>query len=69
MEKSFFVYILTNKTNSIFYIGFTNDLNRRIQEHKSGIVDSFTKKYNLNKLVHFEETNDVKIAIEREKKL
>ena len=51
------------------YIGFTNNLERRVFEHKNKIADGFTKKYNVNKLVYFEQTNDVKSAIEREKQL
>lgn len=69
MEKQFYVYILTNKSNRVLYIGVTNDLGRRMYEHKSKMVAGFTNKYNLTKLVYFEETQDVKSAIEREKQL
>ena len=65
----YYVYILTNQKNSVFYIGVTNDIVRRIYEHKHKLVDGFTKKYNLDKLVYFEETNDVISAIRREKQL
>jgi len=65
----YYVYILTNKNNTVLYIGVTNDLKRRIYEHKNKLLDGFTKKYNINKLVYFEETNDIKIAIAREKQL
>jgi len=69
MEKQFYVYILTNKSDRVLYVGVTNDLGRRMYEHKSKMVDGFTNKYNLTKLVYFEETQDVKSAIEREKQL
>ena len=67
--NQYFVYILTNKSNKVLYIGVTNDLERRIYEHKNKMVDGFSKRYNLTKLVYFEETSDVKSAIEREKQL
>jgi len=67
--KSYYVYILTNRTNQIFYIGITNDLWRRIYEHKNHLVTGFTDKYNLEKLVYYEETSDVNSAIQREKQL
>ena len=67
--KQFYVYILTNKKYGTLYIGVTNNLERRIYEHKNKLADGFTKKYNLNKLVHFEETESVGAAIEREKQL
>ena len=65
----YYVYILTNKTNSVLYTGITNNLERRIYEHKNKLVEGFTKRYNVNKLIYFEETSDVKSAIEREKKI
>ena len=65
----YYVYIMTNKTNSTLYIGVTNNLKRRIYEHKEKLIDGFTKKYNITKLVYYEYTNDVKVAIEREKTL
>jgi len=65
----YYVYILTNKNNTVLYIGVTNDLKRRIYEHKNKLLEGFTKKYNINKLVYFEETNDIKSAIAREKQL
>jgi putative endonuclease len=67
--KQFYIYILTNKKYGVLYIGVTNNLERRIYEHKNKLVDGFTKKYNLDKLVHFEETESVRAAIEREKQL
>ena len=65
----YYVYIMTNKNNNVLYIGITNDLLRRIYEHKNKLIEGFTAKYNINKLVYFECTNDVKSAIEREKVL
>jgi putative endonuclease len=68
-ERQYFVYILTNKTNNVLYVGVTNDLIRRIKEHKDKKIEGFTKKYNLTKLVYFEATKDVKAAISREKQI
>ena len=65
----YFVYILTNNNNKVLYVGITNDLVRRIYEHKQKIIDGFTKRYNVNKLVYFEQTSDVNSAISREKQL
>ena len=67
--KEYFVYIVTNKSNKVLYIGVTNNLERRMFEHKNKMINGFTKKYNLTKLVYFEETSDVRSAIEREKQL
>lgn len=69
MDKSGFVYIITNKHNTTLYIGVTSDLVKRIYEHKNKLVDGFSKKYNLNKLVYFEYSDSVIAAIEREKYL
>jgi len=71
MEKkySYYVYILTNKNNTVFYTGFTNNLLRRAIEHKLEISDGFTKKYKTIKLVYFEQFSDVYLAIKREKRL
>ena len=63
------VYIMTNYLNSTFYIGVTNDLLRRVCEHKAKQNSGFTSKYNLNKLVYFEITNSIEDAINREKQL
>ena len=65
----YYVYMLTNWNNKVIYVGVTNDLERRVYEHKNKLVEGFTKKYNLNKLVYFEETNDVHAAIAREKEI
>ena len=63
------VYIMSNWNNKVVYIGITNNLERKVYEHKNKMIDGFTKKYNINKLVYFEQTNDVNSAIEREKQL
>ena len=63
------VYILTNKTNKVLYIGITNDICRRINEHKSDLIDGFSKRYQTHKLVYFEEYKQPKEAIAREKQL
>ena len=68
MDK-YYVYILANKTNSVLYIGVTNSLIRRVFEHKEKLVDGFTKKYQTNKLVYFEQTTSSVDAIAREKQL
>jgi putative endonuclease len=68
-SKIYAVYIVTNKPNGVLYIGFTNNLKRRILEHKIGIVDGFTKKYVLKKLVYAEQFKYVNNAIAREKQL
>lgn len=68
-QHNYYVYILTNKNNTILYTGVTNDLFRRVQEHKFGTGSSFTKKYNINKLVYTEYFTDIKAAIQREKQI
>ena len=67
--KTYYVYILASQKRGTLYIGVTNDLIRRIEEHKAKEVDGFTKKYNVSTLVYFESTNDVESAISREKVL
>ena len=67
--KEYFVYILSNITNTTLYVGMTNDLRRRLYEHKNKLIPGFTEKYNVHKLVYFEKTTDVKAAIQREKRL
>jgi len=69
MEHQYYVYLLTNKNNTVIYTGVTNDLKRRVYEHKEKLIDGFTKKYNVNKLVYFEATNDINSAIRREKQI
>ena len=65
----YFVYILANWDDSVLYIGVTGNLERRLYEHKHSLVEGFTKKYNVHKLVYFEHTSDVYSAISREKQL
>jgi putative endonuclease len=68
MSKSWFVYIITNYKNTVLYIGITNNLKRRIWEHKTGLIkNSFSKKYHLYKLMWFEEFNTPQETIEAEK--
>lgn len=66
--KTYYVYILTNKTGTL-YVGVTNDLMRRMNEQKYKLAEGFTKKYNVDRLVFFEETTDINSAIEREKQI
>jgi putative endonuclease len=61
-----YVYILTNRPNGILYVGVTNDLVRRVFEHRSGFVDGFTKRYGLKRLVYFEKFEHIRDAIQRE---
>ncbi|MBR5402105.1 MAG: GIY-YIG nuclease family protein [Treponema sp.] len=67
--NSYYVYILSNYTNSTLYIGVTNNLKKRLYEHKTKVYEGFSKKYNVDKLVYFEEVSDIKSAIQREKNL
>ena len=67
-QYQYFVYIMTN-TSGTLYTGVTNNLERRIYEHKHHLVNGFTNKYNIDKLVYFEETNDINAAISREKQI
>ena len=66
--KQYYVYIMTNKSRTL-YTGVTNNLRRRVFEHKHHLIDGFTKKYNITKLVYYEETNDIREAIAREKQI
>ena len=67
-NKSYYVYILSNKTGTL-YIGVTNDLQRRLNEHKQGLIEGFTQRYKIHKLLYFEETDNVYDALDREKQL
>ena len=67
--NNYYVYILTNEHGNVMYIGVTNNLERRLFEHKNELVDGFTKRYHVHKLVYFEQTGDVNAAIAREKQL
>jgi putative endonuclease len=69
MNNQYYVYILTNKTHSVLYVGVTNDLRRRVSEHKNKLIKGFTKRYNVDKLVYYEMSEDVLSAISREKQL
>ncbi len=64
-----YIYIITNTYNTVLYVGVTNNLVRRIYEHKQKMVDGFSKTYNLNKLVYYEQYQKIVQAIEREKQL
>lgn len=65
----YYVYILTSKENTALYVGVTNDLRRRLIEHKNELADGFTKRYHLHKLVYYEEYSEINDAISREKQL
>ncbi|GHT49455.1 nuclease [Endomicrobiia bacterium] len=69
MEKQYYVYVITNKPRGTLYIGVTSNIARRIYEHKNKMIDGFSKKYSLYKLVYCESCNDVNAAIKREKML
>ena len=66
--RQFYVYILTNRVRTL-YVGFCNNLVRRVYEHREGLDDGFTRKYNIHWLVYYEETTDVEAAIAREKQI
>jgi putative endonuclease len=67
--KYYFVYILASKKNGVLYIGVTNELVRRVYEHKNNMIKGFTKKYNVHRLIYYETFNDPYHAIQREKRL
>ena len=67
--KAYYVYILTNWSNNDMYVGVTGDLERRMYEHVHELVDGFTKRYHVHKLVYFEQISDPRAAIEREKRI
>jgi putative endonuclease len=69
MTKTYYVYIMTNKRNTVLYVGMTNNLIRRVYEHKNDLVNGFTKRYRCYKLVWYQETSDVESAIIREKQM
>jgi putative endonuclease len=68
-KNQYYVYILTTVKNTALYTGVTNDLVRRIYEHKNNVVEGFTKRYNVHKLVYYETGEDILAAIEREKQI
>ncbi len=69
LNKQFYVYILANKRNGTLYVGITNNLIRRVSEHKSKLIKGFTSKYNVDKLVYYEVYDDSYNAINREKQI
>ncbi len=69
MKSSYYVYIISNKVHTVFYTGVTNNLTRRIYAHKHKLVEGFSQKYNINKLLYFEEYSDVNEALKREKQI
>ena len=69
MGKQYYVYIMTNKWNKVLYTGVTNDLIRRVQEHKDKVIQGFTKRYNVDKLVFYEIAESIESAILREKQI
>jgi putative endonuclease len=69
MAKTYYVYILASKRNGTLYIGVTNDLERRLYEHRNNLIEGFTNKYNVHHLVYYEDVNDIQSALLREKQL
>jgi putative endonuclease len=69
MDRRFCIYIMTNNGNTVLYTVVTNDLKRRVYEHKEKLVEAFTKKYNISKLVYYEIYDDIENAILREKQI
>lgn len=69
MSNSYYVYLLTSQNNKVMYVGMTNNLERRIYEHQHHLLEGFTSKYKVSKLVYFEVTTDVLAAIVREKQI
>ena len=67
--NNYYIYILTNQSNKVVYVGMTNDLKRRIYEHKNKLMNGFSKKYNLNKLVYFESSSEINTVLNREKEI
>ena len=69
MAKSYYVYIMTNKYNTVLHTGVTNDLERRVFQHKTRAIKGFTSKYNCTKLVFYADTDDISVAITEEKRI
>jgi putative endonuclease len=69
MEKRGYIYLMMNDSNTVIYTGVTSNLQKRIYGHKEKLVEGFTKKYNVTKLVYYEKFNDIETAIEREKQI
>ena len=68
-QRQYYVYIMTNKRNTVLYIGVTRDLKKRVWQHREKLVSGFTERYNVTKLVYYEVFEDVRAAIAREKQL
>lgn len=68
-ERHSYIYIMTNSVNTVLYTGVTSDLKKRDWQHKEKVTEGFTQRYNVTKLVYYEEFNDIRIAIEREKQI
>ncbi len=69
MTKTYYMYILASKRNGTLYIGVTNNLARRLYEHRNNLIEGFTNKYNVHHLVYYEDVNDIQAALQREKQL
>lgn len=69
MEKGGYIYIMTNQGNTVLYTGVTSDLGKRVFQHRQKLVEGFTKKYNVNKLVYYETFDEIMEAITREKQI
>ncbi|MBI1811365.1 MAG: GIY-YIG nuclease family protein [Nitrospirae bacterium] len=69
MDRQYYLYIMTNQKNTVIYTGVTNNLKRRAYEHKEKLVEGFTKKYNITKLVYYEIFSNIEYAILREKQI
>ena len=69
MTNTYYVYILASKRNGTLYVGVTNNLEKRIYEHKNDLIKGFTSRYGVHTLVYYEETNDINTALQREKRL
>ncbi len=67
--KTYYIYLMTNWNHRVMYVGVTNDLVRRVYEHKNKLMEGFTSRYNINKLVYFENTGDIHTALAREKEI
>ncbi|MFC1477682.1 GIY-YIG nuclease family protein [candidate division KSB1 bacterium] len=69
MDKKYYIYMMTNENNTVLYTGVTSDLNRRVKEHKDKMIPGFSKRYNISKLVYYEEFAEMDNAIRREKQV